>query len=357
MSFRLTFLASVALLTATACSSTPTDETSSNQPASGGAGSKRNSGGGSGTGGTAGTLSGACGIDDVRTLFRTRCADSVCHDAAGPAAGLDLTVADPAAALVGVASSLCPEETLVVEADPDASLLVDKLTSPSPRCGAPMPVGSALEATDIECVRSWVASLGTAAADCERCGGELCVDFSRDRENCGSCGNACDPGAACDQGTCFACDAGLEACGSACVDLSNDASHCGACGSACGIGEVCSEGSCTCAGASVSFAADVAPILDANCTAAGCHSGRLPQEGLELAASVSYRELVGQPSSQCSDGRERVVPGDPAASYLISKLTGVDMCYGTLMPKRGQNLSAEDLATISAWICAGAADD
>ncbi len=71
----------------------------------------------------------------------------------------------------------------------------------------------------------------------------------------------------------------------------------------------------------------------------------------------SHQALVAGTSEQCNDSRKLVVPAKHAESYLLSKLTGVDMCSGTLMPKAGSSLAAEELATISAWICGGALDD
>jgi hypothetical protein len=41
----------------------------------------------------------------------------------------------------------------------------------------------------------------------------------------------------------------------------------------------------------------------------------------------------------------------------VSKLTGIDMCSGTLMPKRDMPLPESELELVVAWICAGAADD
>jgi hypothetical protein len=53
----------------------------------------------------------------------------------------------------------------------------------------------------------------------------------------------------------------------------------------------------------------------------------------------------------------RVLPGDPSRSYLMQKLMGVNLCFGTQMPKAGISLSREDLNVIGGWICAGAPND
>lgn len=79
----------------------------------------------------------------------------------------------------------------------------------------------------------------------------------------------------------------------------------------------------------------------------------MPQEGLDLSAGKSYGKLVGVTATQCNDGRKRVTPGDPANSYLIDKMMGVDLCFGTTMPKLG-SLSTPQITTVANWICAGA---
>lgn len=103
----------------------------------------------------------------------------------------------------------------------------------------------------------------------------------------------------------------------------------------------------------MSFAGAVQPILTASCANAGCHSGPNPAQGLPLGAGKSYAKLVNVVTSECSDGRKRVLPGQPSQSYLIEKLMGVNMCFGTVMPKSGA-LSSAQIQTISNWICAGA---
>lgn len=78
-----------------------------------------------------------------------------------------------------------------------------------------------------------------------------------------------------------------------------------------------------------------------------------PAQGLALGAGKSYADLVNVAASECAAGRMRVVPGDPANSYLVQKLEGVSLCSGTQMPKTG-SIPASDITTIKAWICNGA---
>lgn len=85
----------------------------------------------------------------------------------------------------------------------------------------------------------------------------------------------------------------------------------------------------------------------------GCHTGANPAQGLNLSSGSSYSGLVNVTASECNDGRKRVLPGHPSQSYLLDKLMGVDLCFGTKMPKLGM-LSGAQIQTISDWICTGA---
>lgn len=103
-----------------------------------------------------------------------------------------------------------------------------------------------------------------------------------------------------------------------------------------------------------SFANDVQPILQNNCTGGGCHSGMRAAENLNLdTANTSYAALVNVSSTQCTSNK-RVVPSQPDQSYLMWKLLGTGPCFtGSRMPK-GTPLSAAQIATIRMWIQAGA---
>ena len=100
--------------------------------------------------------------------------------------------------------------------------------------------------------------------------------------------------------------------------------------------------------APVSYAADVQPIWNANCT--GCHGGTA---GLELAAPDSRADLVGVASTNW--GGVRVAAGDPAASVLYRKISG-DGGVGDRMPQGGV-LGADDIETVRRWIAEGALDN
>jgi hypothetical protein len=126
---------------------------------------------------------------------------------------------------------------------------------------------------------------------------------------------------------------------------------CGTCAST----QTCSNNQCV--WARKSFAADVFPLFQAtDCAGMGCHGGMRPSENLNLTtASVAFTELVNVRAGQCGGSKTLVVPGDPAASYLVNKLTGVGMCSGSVMPKAGGELSAAQIDVVRAWIGAGAA--
>jgi hypothetical protein len=101
----------------------------------------------------------------------------------------------------------------------------------------------------------------------------------------------------------------------------------------------------------------VFPLFQAaSCAGMGCHGGARPAENLDLSApSVAFAALVNVRSGQCGGAKFRVLPGDPAASYLIAKLTGIGMCSGSVMPKAGSELSPAQIDVIRAWIGSGAA--
>ena len=86
-----------------------------------------------------------------------------------------------------------------------------------------------------------------------QCGPLTCADTSSDRDNCGSCGTTCTAKQQCLNGVCIAvaseanpCSAVHQAkCGGACVDTKTDNQNCGGCGNQCGQGTTCCNGACT----------------------------------------------------------------------------------------------------------------
>ncbi len=75
--------------------------------------------------------------------------------------------------------------------------------------------------------------------------GTACVDRQADTNNCGACGNKCDPGYSCASGSCT-CPTGSDVCSGVCVSLMYDNDNCGSCGHACSDLELCDCGVCKC---------------------------------------------------------------------------------------------------------------
>ena len=95
--------------------------------------------------------------DIPNELFVKRCAGSICHEGANPAAGLDLISPNVESRLVDVQARDC-KGLLVDPVLPEASLMYEKLL-PLPACGSPMPIGkAALSSFELECVREWIAT-------------------------------------------------------------------------------------------------------------------------------------------------------------------------------------------------------
>lgn len=107
--------------------------------------------------GTAGTSSnGACG-DVVTRIFAPSCGGTGCHSAVAPQQNLDLVSPGVAARVVGVPAKACLQ-TLVDPANPEQSLLYQKLAV-KPPCGAQMPLARpALSSADVACVLGWIAA-------------------------------------------------------------------------------------------------------------------------------------------------------------------------------------------------------
>jgi hypothetical protein len=111
-------------------------------------------------------------------------------------------------------------------------------------------------------------------------------------------------------------------------------------------------------GRTVSFRTEVQPIFVTRCALPLCHTGPLPQAGLSfMRPRRSFADLVGFPSIECPSV-QRVLPGSPAGSYLITKLQGTGPCFtGLPMPNGGPPLPASELNTIIQWIAEGAPDN
>ncbi len=104
----------------------------------------------------AGPDTGPCGNVETR-IFVPSCGGTGCHGATGPQQDLDLVSPGIAARVVGVPGTGCIS-TLADPANPEASLIYQKL-SPTPPCGSPMPLARpALSDEDVACVLAWIAA-------------------------------------------------------------------------------------------------------------------------------------------------------------------------------------------------------
>ena len=98
----------------------------------------------------------------------------------------------------------------------------------------------------------------------------------------------------------------------------------------------------------VTFAVVQEQVLNPSCAFSGCH-GDVAYPNLSPAQA--YAGLVNAPSSAAFP---QVTPGDPDASYLMTKITGGPGIKGALMPLGAAPLSASQIALVRAWIEAGA---
>ncbi len=106
----------------------------------------------------------------------------------------------------------------------------------------------------------------------------------------------------------------------------------------------------------ITLSGDVQPIFTANCAFAGCHAGSSPALGQNLSAGQTYAAVVNVPSQEVPS-LLRVHPSFPDSSYLVHKIQGTQGSVGGSggrMPLGGAPLTDEDIATIRAWIAAGA---
>lgn len=101
---------------------------------------------------------------------------------------------------------------------------------------------------------------------------------------------------------------------------------------------------------SVSYSADVRPILDASCGGAACHIPNATN-GVNLSTYASIRASVG-----FQYGSPIVVPGDADASPMIDKISGQPQ-FGERMPRGMTPLLAGEIEIIRVWIDEGALDN
>jgi hypothetical protein len=77
---------------------------------------------------------------------------------------------------------------------------------------------------------------------------------------------------------------------------------------------------------------------------------------MDLGTGAAYDNLVLVPASERAD-LYRVLPRNPAASYLVKKLRGDPDISGSRMPLNKPPLTSTHLQLVSDWIERGAPDD
>lgn len=200
-------------------------------------------------------------------------------------------------------------------------------------------------------------SCGPCGAD-EACNGDgtMCVCVPQCQgKTCGpdGCGGSCGM---CTGANEICTDAGVCECTPECNGAVCGPDGCGGTCGNCAPGEACDAGSC--AYPEVTWSGDVFPIFQQiGCGSLRCHGGVAPAAGLDLSDSATaYSEMVGVASSQCTPGRSLVEPSVPSTSYLVDKLVGTNLCFGSKMPKVGTVTPAE-IDQVRAWIGRGALND
>ncbi len=89
----------------------------------------------------------------------------------------------------------------------------------------------------------------------------------------------------------------------------------------------------------------IGPMLNAYCSA--CHSGPAPQSGFN---ATSYNSVI---SHVTANGNRVVLPGDPGASELLSRVKG----QGFPRMPPGGNIGSDNIQAIEDWISNGAPEN
>lgn len=106
-----------------------------------------------------------------------------------------------------------------------------------------------------------------------------------------------------------------------------------------------------------------AQVLEPRCTFSSCHSAPTVAAKLDLSRERACNALVGATSCLFPE-RKLVVPTDPDGSFLMHKITGIDLaesppndCSGQTnapMPFGGSTIPQEEIDLVRSWIAAGA---
>jgi hypothetical protein len=98
-----------------------------------------------------------------------------------------------------------------------------------------------------------------------------------------------------------------------------------------------------------------AEIFTPTCSQIACHDSLGRQQGMILLPAQAYANTVRQPSTEMPS-LLRVVPNDPANSYLYRKITGSGIT-GDRMPQTLPPLTDAQIKLVRDWIRRGAPND
>jgi hypothetical protein len=112
-------------------------------------------------GGLGGAGGGATCPDVPTEILAMKCAGSTCHSGKTPAQGLDLVSAGVESRVVGKMATEC-KTPLADPKDPAGSQIYVKISGTT--CGGQMPPGAVLPASEIACVKEWIAGLTPSGA-------------------------------------------------------------------------------------------------------------------------------------------------------------------------------------------------
>ncbi|MAQ18139.1 MAG: hypothetical protein CMN30_25500 [Sandaracinus sp.] len=94
---------------------------------------------------------------------------------------------------------------------------------------------------------------------------------------------------------------------------------------------------------------DVPALFQSKCGSSACHEGSDPKAGLDLVAPGVFERLENVPATQC-EGRVRVDPDNPNASFLVEKLRGTQpVGCGERMPFVSF-LTGAEIACVQRWV-------
>ena len=102
-------------------------------------------------------------------------------------------------------------------------------------------------------------------------------------------------------------------------------------------------------------------VFDKSCANSVCHAAPANSANLNLTYGLSYQDLVGrtpQNPAAAAAGMKLVDPGNPANSFLLTKLMGpTSPEFGAKMPFNAGSIHAAKIDAIRTWIEEGASED